>query len=55
MVNVRTSLDILKTKVSDLSVDKLSHVPIDLKKLSDVVWKEVFNEHKIQHTRHKSK
>ena len=34
-------------KVSDLSVDKLSNVPIDLKKLSDMVWEEVFNELKI--------
>ena len=31
----------MKCKVDKLNVDKLQHVPVDLKKLSDVVEKEV--------------
>ena len=41
MFNVPTSLNNLKTKVDDLDVDKLKTVPVDLKKLSDIVSKEV--------------
>ena len=41
MANVSTSLNNLKAKVDDLDVGKLKTVPIDLKKLSDVVDKEV--------------
>ena len=37
MVNVPTSLNNLKTKVDDLDVDKLKTVPVNLKKLRDVV------------------
>ena len=37
LVNVLTSLNNLKTKLDDLDVGKLKTVPIDLKKLSDVV------------------
>ena len=33
----------MKSKVCNLVVDKLKHVPNDLKKLSDVVDKEVLN------------
>ena len=40
-VNAQTSLNNLKTKVGDLEVGKLKTVPIDLKKLIDVVNKEV--------------
>ena len=36
-VNIPTSLNNLKTKGDDLDVGKLKTVPIDLKKLSDVV------------------
>ena len=42
MVNVPTSLNDLKTKVDNLDVGKLKTVPVDLKKLSDVVDNEVF-------------
>ena len=31
----------LKTKVDDLDIDKLKTIPVDLKKVSDVVSKEV--------------
>ena len=31
----------LKTKVADLDIDKLKTIPVDLKKVSDVVSKEV--------------
>ena len=41
MVNVPTSLNNLETKINDLGVGKLKTVPVDLKKLSDVVDKEV--------------
>ena len=41
MVNVPSSLNNLKTKVNDLDVGKLRTVPIDLKKLSDLVDNEV--------------
>ena len=37
MVDVPTSWNNLKTKVDDLDVAKLKTIPIDLKKLSDVV------------------
>ena len=40
-MNVPTSLKNLKTKVDDLDVGKLKTVPIDLKKLGDVVDNEV--------------
>ena len=36
-MNVPTSLNNLETKVDDLGVGKLKAVPVDLKKLSDVV------------------
>ena len=39
----------LKRNVDDLDVDKLKTVPVDLKKLSDIV------DDKVQHTADKSK
>ena len=41
LVNVRTSLNNLKTKVDDLDVGKLKTVPVVLKKISDVVDKQI--------------
>ena len=41
MTNVPTSLNNLKTEVDDLDVGKLKTVPVDLKKVSDVVDNEV--------------
>ena len=41
MVNVLTALSNFKTKVNNLDVDKLKTVPIYLKKLTDVMSKEV--------------
>ena len=46
MVNVRASLNKLKKKVDELDIDKLKTVPIDLKKLSDVVDNEVVKNKK---------
>ena len=46
MVNVPTSLNTLKTKVDDLCVGKFKTVPVDLKKLSDVVDNEVVKNKK---------
>ena len=43
-INVLTSLNNLKTKVDDLDVGKLKTVPVDLKKLSDVVDNEVVKD-----------
>ena len=42
-MNVSTSLNNLKMKIDDLDVGKLKTVPIDLKKLSDVVDNVVKN------------
>ena len=50
LVNVSTSLDNLKRKVDDLDVGKSKTVPIDLRKLSDVVSKE-----DVKNTKFKSK
>ena len=41
LVNVSNGLNNLKRKVDDLDVDKLKTVPVDLKKSSDAVSKEV--------------
>ena len=41
LTNVATSLNNFKTKVDDLGVGKLKTVPVDLKKLSDIVDNEV--------------
>ena len=41
LVNVTTSLNNLKTKVDDLDFVKLKAVPVDLKKISNVVGNEV--------------
>ena len=40
-MNVPTNLNNLKTKVDDLDVGKLKTVPVDLKKISDVVDNKV--------------
>ena len=44
MVKVPTCLNDLKTKTDDLVVGKLKTVPIDLKKSSDVMDKQVFQK-----------
>ena len=41
LVNVSSKLNNLKTKVHNLDVEKLKNVPIDLKKLSDVIDNKV--------------
>ena len=41
LVNVLTSLDNLKTKVDELDVRKLKTIPMNFKKLNNVVTKEV--------------
>ena len=41
MDNIPTGLNSLKIKVDDFDVGELKTVPIDLKKLSDVVGEEV--------------
>ena len=46
-MNVSTSLNNLKTKVDELDVGKLKTVPIDLKKLSDVVDNDVVKNTKL--------
>ena len=46
LVNVTTSLNNLKTKVDDLDFSKLKTVPVDLKKLIDVVDNEVIKNTK---------
>ena len=47
LVNVLTSLNNSKTKVDDLDAGKLKTVPVDLAKLSDVVYNEVVKNSKI--------
>ena len=41
LVNVQTNLNKLKIKVDDFDVSKLKTVPVDMKKVSDVVDNEV--------------
>ena len=41
LVNIPSVLNNLKTKVGDLDFDNLKTVPVDLKKLSHVVSKEI--------------
>ena len=41
LINVLTSLDNLKTKVDELDVRKLKTIPMNFKKLNNVVTKEV--------------
>ena len=49
LLNVPTCLENLKRKVDDADVDKLKTVPINLKKLSDLVSKKV-----VKHTQFNS-
>ena len=53
LLNVPTGLNILKTK-DDSEFDKSKTVPVDLKKLSDAVSKEVLKK-TLQQTKHESK
>ena len=46
MTNGPTSLNNLKTKVDDSDVGKLKTVPIDLKKVNDVVDNDAFKNTK---------
>ena len=41
MKNVQSGLNSLKSKVDDLDVRKLKTVPVDLKKLSDIIDNDV--------------
>ena len=41
LVSIPSGLNNLKTKVGDLDFDNLKTVPVDLKKLSHVVSKEI--------------
>ena len=47
LVNVPTSLNNFKTKADDLYVGRLKIVPADLKKINDVVDKQVVKNKKI--------
>ena len=49
MFNNLNSLNILKTNVDNLDVGKLKTVPIDMKKLSDVVDNDVVENKKSTH------
>ena len=53
MLNVLTSFRNLKTKVGDLDVGKLQAVPVDLKKLSDVVNNEFVKKQNSTHWKQK--
>ena len=53
LTNVPTSLNNLKTKADDIVVGNLKTVPVDLKKLSDVVDNEVFKNAKFNTLRTK--
>ena len=55
MVNVLTALDNLKTKAIGLDVDKLKTIPVDLRKLSHVVCKEVVKLDSVAQTKYESK
>ena len=47
LVDFRTNLNNLKTKVDDLDAGKLKNVSVDLKKLSDVVANKVVENTKL--------
>ena len=53
MLNVPTILNKLKAKVDDLDVGKLKSVPVDLKKLSDLVDNEVNKNKKFNRQKQK--
>ena len=55
MVNVLTALDNLKTKAIGLDVDKLKIIPVDLRRLSHVVCKEVVKLDSVAQTKYESK
>ena len=46
MINIPTSFNDWKTKVEDLDIGKLKTVPVDLKKLNDVVDNKVIENAK---------
>ena len=46
MINVPTSFYNLKTKVDDLDIGKLKTISVDLKKLSNIVGKQVVKNRK---------
>ena len=46
MINIPTSFNDWKTKVEDLDVGKLKTIPVDLKKLNDVVDNKVIENAK---------
>ena len=54
LVKVPARLNHLFEKVDNLDIDRLKTVPLDLKKLSDVVNNQVVKD-KRQHTKNKSK
>ena len=49
LADVSTDLNNLETKVEDLDISKFKTVPIDLKKLSDVLRKEVVKKQNWTH------
>ena len=49
MFNNLNSLNILKTNVDNLDVGKLKTVPIDMKKVSDIVDNDVVENKKSTH------
>ena len=49
MFNNLNSLNILKTNVDNLDVGKLKTVPVDMKKVSDVVDNDVVENKKSTH------
>ena len=53
MLNVLTSFKNLKTKVGDLDIGKWQAVPVDLKKLSDVVDNEFVKKQNSTHWKQK--
>ena len=55
LVNIPSSLNILKTKLNDSDFGKLKKVPADLKKLSDTEDNGVVKNYKIQHTKDERK
>ena len=54
LVNISINLNNFKTKEEDLVVDKLKTVPIDLKKLSDIVYNDIVKNTKFKTRKKKS-
>ena len=55
LVIVPTGWIIFKQKLNDIDVDKLKSIPVDLKKLSDAVSKQIVKKDSVKRTKYDRK